>query len=238
MLDGVHVCCQLSDSRVARGNLTSAVSTEGVGPWEKESKGRGVVSESRRAVNDISGRWTTRRLPGPNCIHGELLKLGLTVSESTVAKYLRRHPRPRGGHRTSDSGLDGTTTSQCLSRERGSSIFTPRSRYGLCRCGNHGRRDEHPSGSHRTALAVAERLRGARHRLDSTRVPRSRDRDECGRAPPCDHELSRVLHALAHPSRPCQGHTARATGLTAVGWTQVATPEVGGLHHSFDRIAA
>jgi hypothetical protein len=27
-------------------------------------------------------------------IHGELLKLGLTVSESTVAKYMRRHPRP------------------------------------------------------------------------------------------------------------------------------------------------
>src|SRR5678815_5142335 len=27
-------------------------------------------------------------------IHGELQKLGITVSESTVAKYLRRHPRP------------------------------------------------------------------------------------------------------------------------------------------------
>ena len=27
-------------------------------------------------------------------IHGELLKLGISVSQSTVAKYMRRHPRP------------------------------------------------------------------------------------------------------------------------------------------------
>ena len=27
-------------------------------------------------------------------IHGELLKLGIAVSQSTVAKYMRRHPRP------------------------------------------------------------------------------------------------------------------------------------------------
>ena len=62
-----------------------------------------------------------------------------------------------------------------LSRERGSSIFTPRSRYGLCRCGNHQRWNEHSSGPHCTALA--------------------------------------------HTSRPWQGHTAHASGLTAVGWT-------------------
>jgi hypothetical protein len=37
---------------------------------------------------------TANPLWGAPRIHGELLKLGLTVSESTVAKYMRRHPRP------------------------------------------------------------------------------------------------------------------------------------------------
>jgi putative transposase len=37
---------------------------------------------------------TANPLWGAPRIHGELRKLGVTVSESTVAKYLRRHPRP------------------------------------------------------------------------------------------------------------------------------------------------
>ena len=40
--------------------------------------------------------------------------------------------RPRGGHGASDSGLDGTTTSQCMFRERRSQISPSRSRFGLC----------------------------------------------------------------------------------------------------------
>jgi hypothetical protein len=37
---------------------------------------------------------TANPLWGAPRMHGELLKLGISVSESTVAKYLRRHPRP------------------------------------------------------------------------------------------------------------------------------------------------
>jgi hypothetical protein len=51
----------------------------------------------------------------------------------------------------------------------------PRSRFGLCRRGNHHRWDEHAESANRAAIAVAERLRGTRHRLDPTRV-RSRRR--------------------------------------------------------------
>ena len=37
---------------------------------------------------------TANPLWGAPRIHGELQKLGITVSESTVTKYMRRHPRP------------------------------------------------------------------------------------------------------------------------------------------------
>src|SRR6187455_3060841 len=37
---------------------------------------------------------TANPLWGAPRIHGELQKLGIMVSESTVAKYIRRHPRP------------------------------------------------------------------------------------------------------------------------------------------------
>jgi len=54
---------------------------------------------------------------------------------------------------------DGTTASQRLFRERGTPIFTARSRFDLCGRGDHYRGDEHPRGSHCPTLAVAERLR-------------------------------------------------------------------------------
>jgi hypothetical protein len=52
------------------------------------------------------------------------------------------------------------------------------------------------------------------------------------------HRVRRILHALAHTSRPRQGHTNHARGRTAVGRRIVAIPEVGGLHHGYNRIAA
>ena len=61
---------------------------------------------------------TANPLWGVPRLHGELLKLGISVSESTVAKYKRRPPRPRRGHRAPDSDLDGTATSQCVPRDR------------------------------------------------------------------------------------------------------------------------
>jgi hypothetical protein len=45
----------------------------------------------RALIRELS---TANLLWGSPRIHGELLKLGIAVSQSTVAKYLRRHPRP------------------------------------------------------------------------------------------------------------------------------------------------
>src|SRR6186997_1547553 len=44
-----------------------------------------------RAIGDMS---TANPLWGAPRIHGELQKLGISVSQSTVAKFMRRHPRP------------------------------------------------------------------------------------------------------------------------------------------------
>jgi len=50
------------------------------------------VPDDVRAL--IRKMLTANQLWGAPRIHGELRKLGVIVSESTVAKYLRRHPRP------------------------------------------------------------------------------------------------------------------------------------------------
>ena len=54
--------------------------------------GRPAVSPDVRAL--IREMSTANPMWGAPRIHGELLKLGISVSESTVAKYMRRHPRP------------------------------------------------------------------------------------------------------------------------------------------------
>jgi len=63
--------------------------------WTWKSRhhfGRPAVSPDVRAL--IREMSTANPLWGAPRIHGELLKLGISVSESTVAKYMRRHPRP------------------------------------------------------------------------------------------------------------------------------------------------
>jgi len=66
------------------------------------------------------------------------------------------------------------------------------------------------------AITVAERLRGTRHRLDPTRVPlRSRTHLSLGKDTPSPRPVT----------PPSSGRI-------------VAIPEVGGLHHRYDRIAA
>jgi putative transposase len=61
--------------------------------WKSRHRsGRPAVSPDVRAL--IREMSTANPLWGAPRIHGELRKLGISVSESTVAKYLRRHPRP------------------------------------------------------------------------------------------------------------------------------------------------
>jgi hypothetical protein len=50
-----------------------------------------MPADVRALIRELS---TANPLWGAPRIHGELQKLGLVVSQSTVAKYMRRHPRP------------------------------------------------------------------------------------------------------------------------------------------------
>jgi hypothetical protein len=50
-----------------------------------------VPADVRVLIRELS---TANPLWGAPRIHGELQKLGLVVGQSTVAKYMRRHPRP------------------------------------------------------------------------------------------------------------------------------------------------
>ena len=61
--------------------------------WKSRHRtGRPAVPHDVRAlIRDMS---TANPLWGAPRIHGELLKLGISVSQSTVATYMRRHPRP------------------------------------------------------------------------------------------------------------------------------------------------
>jgi hypothetical protein len=54
--------------------------------------GLGCRSEDVRAL--IREMSTANPLWGASRIHGELQKLGISMSQSTVAKYMRRHRRP------------------------------------------------------------------------------------------------------------------------------------------------
>ena len=61
--------------------------------WKSQHRlGRPAVSHDVRAL--IREMSTANPLWGAPRIHGELLKLGIAVSQSTVGKYMRRHPRP------------------------------------------------------------------------------------------------------------------------------------------------
>ena len=117
---------------------------------------------------------------------------------------------------TTRHGSSSSTASQCFFRERRTQVFTPRSRFSLCRRGDHHRRNGYCSRSHGAALAMAERVCRARHWLDPTRVPGPRIRvQRCG-ASQSGRRVHRVLPALANPSRAWQGHAEPTPGHTAV----------------------
>jgi hypothetical protein len=63
--------------------------------WTWKSRHRigrpGVPHDVRALIRDMSA---ANPLWGAPRIHGELLKLGISVSQSTVATYMRRHPVP------------------------------------------------------------------------------------------------------------------------------------------------
>ena len=117
-------------------------------------------------------------------------------------------------------------------------LLAPRSRFRLCARRDYDGRDERADGSDRPALAVAERLRGARHRLDPTRVPRSHDRDERDRPSPSAHGyVAYYMRSRTHLALGKDTPITRPVSPLSAGRI-VAMPEVGGLHHRYDRVAA
>jgi putative transposase len=63
--------------------------------WTWKSRHRTGRPPASHEVRDLIRRLSTENpLWGAPRIHGELQKVGIAVSQSTVAKYMRRHPRP------------------------------------------------------------------------------------------------------------------------------------------------
>jgi hypothetical protein len=73
--------------------------TEGLGLKHVRLWKSGSVGERPRVNRELRGlvlRMAAENpLLGAPRIHGELLKLGFELAQSTVSNYLRRHPRPR-----------------------------------------------------------------------------------------------------------------------------------------------
>jgi hypothetical protein len=90
----------------------------------------------------------------------------------------------------------------------------------------------------RRVFTLAERLRRARHWVHPTRVSGPRHRRERGRATASAERIRRILPELAHASRAGQRPTDLAFDRTASAGRVVATPQVGGIHHHYDRVAA
>ena len=66
--------------------------------WRWKSRGRAGRPRIERELRDLIRRMNTENpLWGAPRIHGELLKLGFEVAETTVSKAEDRHPRA-GGH--------------------------------------------------------------------------------------------------------------------------------------------
>ena len=210
--------------------------------WKSRHRiGRPAVSlDVRTLIREMS---TANPLWGAPRLHGELLKLGISVSESTVAKYMRRHPRP-------PSQTWRTFLTNHASQIMAADLFvvptvTFRLLFVRVILAHDRRRIMHVAVTeHPTAAWTAQRSPWQNAYVE--RVIGS-IRREC-----LDHVIAvnvtglrRVLTAyVAYNMRsrthlglgkdtPCpRPVTPRSAGRI------VAIPEVGGLHHRYDRVAA
>ena len=254
--------------------------------WTWKSRHRtgrpGVPAAVRALIREMSG---ANPLWGAPRIHGELLKLGISLSQSTIAKYMRRPRRP-----PSQTWLTFLTTH--ASQIRAADLFvvptvTFRLLFVLVILAHDRRRIVHVAATeHPTAVWTAQQLRNAfseneppqylLHDRDSVfadvattiagmnteavrTAPRSpwqnayveriigSIRREC-----LDHVivlneagLRQILTAYVAYYLRSRTHLAlakdtpspRPVTLPSAGRI-VSIPEVGGLHHRYDRIAA
>jgi hypothetical protein len=86
--------------------------------WRRKSRARGgrprIASELRRLIREMS---RANPLWGAPRVHGELLKLGVEVARSTVAKYMARGRRPPS-QRSTDHPFPWTEAPRYLIRDR------------------------------------------------------------------------------------------------------------------------
>ncbi len=146
-----------------------------------------------RRMSLANPRWGAPR------IHGELLKLGIQVSQGTVAKYIVRLRRP--------PSQTWKTFLKNHAKDLASTDF-----FVVPTVTSQGSRlDGHSRGVDGSPIALAELLRGAADWLHSTRVSRPRDRPQRGRPATGSKNLFRLLgRSRTHLAL---GHTLPPIGL-------------------------
>jgi putative transposase len=252
--------------------------------WKSRHRtGRPTVPYDVRAL--IHEMSTANALWGAPRIHGELQKLRITVSESTVAKYLQRHPRPpsqtwrtfltnhasqivaadffvvqrshsgcsscssssrrtgdgsRRGHRASNSGLDGATAAQCFPENDAPRYLLHDRDSVFAEVATTIAAMNTQAVSVRTAPhspwqnAYAERVIGSIRRacLDHVIVMNAG-----GLHRVLTEYVAYYLRSRTHLSLGKDTPSRRPVIPPSAGHI-VTMPEVGGLHHRYDRIAA
>ena len=251
--------------------------------WKgRHRSGRPAVSPDVRAL--IREMSTANPLWGAPRIHGELLKLGFSVTQSTVAKYMRRHPHP-------PSQTWRTFLTNHASQIMAADLFVVptvsfRLLFALVILAHDRRQIVHVAVTeHPTAAWTAQQLRNA---FPENEAPRYllHDRDsvfahvattlegmniqEVRTAPRSSWQNAYVERVIGSIRRECLDHvivvntnglhrvltnylayylrsrTHLALGkdtpvtrpVSPLAGRIVATTEVGGLHHRYDRIAA
>jgi putative transposase len=251
--------------------------------WKSRRRGRPVIPPDIRAL--IRRMAEENPLWGAPRVHGELLKLGIDVSQATVAKYMARHRRPPS--QTWRTFLANHVDQIVAADFLVVPTVTYRLLFVLIILAHRRRRVVHVAvTAHPTALWTAQQLReafpedaaprylihdrdhafaafaitasgmGIRELCTAPRSPWQNGyverfigsiRREC-----LDHMivvnetgLSRILtrylayyhHSRTHLSLAKDSPAPRPISPTTLG-PVVASPEVGGLHHRYDRRAA
>jgi hypothetical protein len=177
--------------------------------WRWKSHSRGgrpkIPGEIRRLIREMS---LANRLWGAPRIHGELLKLGIELAQSTVAKYMARSGRGRSqtwktflhNHTAGIGAMDFLIVPTVGFRLLFVLVILGHERRRLISlsCGDGHQRS--PDGP---AVTVAERACGETDRLDPPGVPRSYRRLRRGPFAPDPLGLRRLLQRF--PDAPILG---------------------------------
>jgi putative transposase len=190
-------------------------------------------------------------------IHGELCKLGITVSERTVSRLLRRPRRPRSqtwrtfltNHVAMFVSMDFFTV-PTLTQPRAVRIGPthppaptnhPCQHHGTSHRGVDGATD-HLSGGQGASMAAArsrQSVCGETDRIHPAQVSGPRDRPRRAASATSFERVSHLLSwgAKTHLALEKDTPTTRRVQTPKEGRV-VAFPEVGGLHHRYERRAA